>query len=130
MLKDFTYDVQFNFSNLKLADFGLDVEHNFLVAPRCECGCDGVGYLILKEDVDILSLCNELVSEYECEYCGVFVLKSDMYLLGAIKDEDEISLFCSKTPIELDYIGGIADGLCCYGLIVAAGKDQYLILEE
>lgn len=130
MLKDFTYDVHFNFSNLKFADFGLDIEHNFLVTPRCECGCGGVGYLILEDDAQILSVYSQMVSEYECEYCGVFALKPDMYLLGAIKEEDEVTLFCSKTPIKLDLIGEIVDGLCCYGLMVASGKNQYLILEE
>ena len=63
-----------NFRNLKLKDFGLDLEYNMLCAPVCERGCGKKMSILLEDDDDLFDFCYAMVDSQECNYCAVFAL--------------------------------------------------------
>lgn len=113
---------------------GLDVEHNFLQTPTCECGCGGKANLVLNTDDDVLDFCGCMCADNECCQCAVFSITKENKLLGAVKcDEDHIQLIQSTTnTFDLKDIGFMAEqlGLHCYGLLNWKKNNLWEIVEK
>lgn len=121
---------------LTFEDFGLNAEKNFLNAPKCECGCGGDMNICLKSDEDIQDFIAGMVSENECEQCGVFVVKAnDTILFGFSQEgEDDIQMCIAQFEFkgkEKEYdISGLVDELNVhmYGVLVECEPNLFKII--
>lgn len=79
-------------------DFGLNAEKNFLQAPACECSCGGTMGICLKSDEEIKDFISSMVSENECDQCGVFVMKANGTMLFGFSQEgkDDIQIYTAQ----------------------------------
>lgn len=122
--------------NLKFKDFGLNAERNFLEAPKCDCGCGGDMCICLKLDEEIQDFIADMVSENECEQCGVFVVKANNTMLFGFSQEgeDDIQIYTAQFEFKgkerkYDISGLVGElDLHMYGVLVESKPNLFKII--
>lgn len=118
---------------ITFTECGLEIDKNFLEAPKCECGCGAKASLVLKTNEELVDFCGTMCGKNECNQCAVFAINQDSSVIGAIKQDGEICIIASSIPLN-DYkeIGRLAKdlNLHCYGLIKWVDDGLYNVIEE
>ena len=115
--------------------YGLDINKNFLQAPKCECGCGGYAGIVLETDQDVSDFVYTMLDEYECNHCGIFVLKKNNDILMGLKLDGEIKCYAGEKSGQDKNDKIFADiqkelDLHAYGLLEQISDDTYKIIME
>jgi hypothetical protein len=114
---------------------GLDVEKNFLQAPKCNCGCGGYMGIVLETDQDVCNFIHNMLDECECNHCGIFALKKNNDVLMGLKLDGEIKCYVGENDSQGTNDKIFADiqkdlELHTYGLLEQINDDTYSIIME
>ena len=115
--------------------YGLDKNKNFLQAPLCECGCGEKMSLVLETNKDLFQFMNVMLTENDCNHCGIFAYAFDGSMYTALKIENETDdpvLFFQIKESDLGFFREWDDELelHCYGLIIETRKGSWKIIED
>ena len=133
--------MNYKFRNEYFAAYGLNKFRNFLVSPECECGCGEKTSLLLDVQEDLFGFFDSMLSESDCEQCGIFAYGLDGQLYAGLKylvldedvDKEEIKTTVLVTTEEnLDFFQEIDAifNLHCYGLIIETKLGEWKIIED
>lgn len=116
------------------ASCGLAAENNFLQAPVCRCGCGEYASLVFDTTDELYDFIGAMLSEYECNYCAIFVIHKDNSVVMAIKLENGTKIYGAQED-NGDVYGLIAGmqkefQFHCYGLLEQVDTNLYRIVMD
>lgn len=117
--------------NIRMEDYGLDVEYNFFNAPMCPCGCGGKAQISMETEDDILNVLCSLLLMNKCKSCAVFYKPLEGEMKAVMKKDDKC-MHCNIKPehvYRLDLFASAFD-IHQYALFIEATPGSWHVVDK